>query len=138
MERAPMSKDTIRQRSFSRKNIATKVVTVVMDGSPTEIEIVQPTEAQRRALIETGRLGADGQPKDLVSALAMKRKAVVLCARDPETHEQIWEDRDGGQFDAQPAGGWLDEIGDHCIAMMRPQSSVEEQAKNSGPTTSAT
>lgn len=135
-----MSRDAIRARMFASRNIKTKVVTVELDGQPTEVEVSQPTIAQRRKLIEVGCLknGADGRVQaDFIPSLAMKRQAAVFCARDPETHLPLIDEKtDKELLDAQGAGGWVDKLGDVALALMGQSDDPETVAKNSEATPS--
>lgn len=125
-----MSKDNIRARAFSSSNTKTKLVTVVMGGEPTVVELAQPSIKARRRLLEIGKLDPDGKT-DLIAALAMKAAAVTECARDPDTHVPLFNATDRESLEAQPSGGWLDALGDACLKFMRDQLTVEEAGKNS-------
>lgn len=97
-----------------------------------EFEVRQPSVATRSKMIKKCNVKVGGSMDDAVEKLdysALQVWSVIYCTFVPGTDERVFEDGDFNHLQNQPAGGFVDELGQAAMKLMNVDP--EEDAKNS-------
>ena len=128
-------RDKIRARAASSRNLKTEIVTVELDGEPTDILVREPNIEEMEAIEK--RKG-DFPEGSLAAGLESNIEAAIRCCYDPEDPgTRIWDHKDAPilRKHSGPAG-FVNTLSTVVAKLMTPPSKEDaEKAKGEcGPT----
>lgn len=144
-----MDRNEIRKALLgSPVKLARTPITVNILGEDVAIEVLQPTWAQRKRIIDAGtqitvqdskKPGEQADVKVHMDSLGTALLAVVELCVVPGTDERVFEKADLEALQERDAGGWLDELVTACTAAMnvRPSAKKTSATTMSGSSSSA-
>lgn len=103
------------------------------DGQPVVVEVRQPTVKDRSAITRAAK--AQSGDADKVDTGVLIAEAVIKLSFVPGTDERYFEDADRAALLEQPAGGFVDQVGQVALKLMN-FGSDEVAEKNSAKTAS--
>lgn len=113
-------KDAIRAATLGG-NITRKRVRITIPGG--DVEVVQPSLAERAAIMKSG--GVKGKSDDVVLMTRLAALAAIRLTVAAGTDERVWTDADMDSLLQQPPGEWFDRVQDAAGKLLGGKGGTE-------------
>ena len=115
---------------------------IITTENGVDLEIREPTVAQRSRMLKAGGVSASSQ--DISDIGGMQTAAIIECCYHPGSGKPVFSWTDQATIDALPTHSWFDEVATACMEMMggepdtgKPSSETESvSTSSSSPTNS--